>query len=176
MPAEGRRNAMTATRSTVWKRALVVLAAMGVLTALGVTPAYAGDAGRNCRTYYFHNDASSGWGFTVCVKLEHDTTNHQWRANGSVTTSTTGVILKLAETTFQADDGYAYRYGTGGPGSSSSPILGITTPWWPCDGVHHFLGWVEEKVTWPNGATSSDTFTQTLGNDGVEGVDWIGSC
>ncbi len=164
---------MTVMRSKIWKRALVVLAAIGLLTTLGVTPAFASDAGKNCRTYYFHNDPSSGWGFTVCVKLTHDPTLHTWQANGSVTTTTSGMTLHTATTTFDMNN-TVYVFRSKGP--AATQILGIATDPWPCSGVNDFAGWVDEYVTWPNGANSSPTTTATLGSDGIEGDFYTGSC
>jgi len=63
-----------------------------------------------------------------------------------------------------------------GPGTSHVPLLDITTDWWPCGGVHDFVGWIVEDAIWPNGVTSSGTLTWTYGSDGIVGDIWTGSC
>jgi hypothetical protein len=154
-----------------WGRALVVLSVVGILTAAGVTPAHAGEAGRNCKTYYHYGDPTRG-GFTVCVKLEHQETFHAWRANGSVTTTTPGMVLHTATTAYYTADGHYFEESKG---PAATEILNIATTWDQCSGSHDFLGRVTEWVTWPDGTSSSVTATYTMGDSG-EGSFYPGSC
>jgi hypothetical protein len=166
--------------SSTWKRVLIVLTMAGLLTAVVATPANAyEERGRHCKTYYHLADPSTGWGFTVCVKLEKS--GLWWRANGSVTTTTPGMVLHTADTYFFASDQTAG--GVGGEdiaskGPAATQILGITTHWFLCnsDDTYEFYALVHEWVTWPNGATSPTTTTYTTGNMNPSSPWWLALC
>jgi hypothetical protein len=170
---------MRVARSRTWKRALVVLAIMGILTAVGVTPAFASDVGRNCKTYYHYGNPALG-GFTVCVKLQYDTRYGflMWRANGSVTTTTPNMVLHSAQTIyqrFQPNEGYSTYYSPF-KGPAATQILDITTDWVTCVGGTYHIGWVNEWVTWPDGRSSDLTTTYTKDNNGNVGLMYYASC
>ena len=159
---------MIRTKSTAAARTLVLVATILAGIAVGATPAAAGELGRNCVTYYHQNNPATGWGFTTCVKLEHDTVTHSWRANGSVSTTTPGMVLHSPTVRFIVNNVFAISKTDGGPAASSIPA--VVTDWWQCAGATKVRGSIEEYVTWPNGVNSSITTTLTTGDGGVVGA------
>ena len=153
-------------RSRILTRVLVLVVTVLTAGALHASPALAGDAGLHCTVYYFHNDPSVGWGFTVCIKLEHDPANHQWRANGSVATTTPGMVL-LGPTSGMVGDPDLNGISIGHKPAAVSQILGIASTWVRCSGRLRLQGFLNEMVTWPNGVRSSNTTTYTFGDDGT---------
>jgi hypothetical protein len=162
--------------SRIWKRLLAVVVAVPAIAALHASPALAGDAGRNCQTYYYHANRATGWGFTVCVKLVHNPTAHTWLTSASVTTTTPGMTLHSAKSVldlFQDTSHFTRESGLIGP--AATQILGINTDPQECSGTVAVIGRVDEYVTWPSGEQSSPTTTKTIGDGGV-GTNLTATC
>jgi hypothetical protein len=155
------------------RRALTILLAAGLLMIGTVVPASAGEAGRHCETFWHLNNPNTGWGFTLCVKLEHDPNIHAWRANGSVSTSTSGMVLHTADLYFyidQADPNHE-EHASKGPAAT---FISLQTTWLVCGGSHQFTAWLNEWVTWPDGTNSP---TKQVVVDGPGTSIWIsGTC
>jgi hypothetical protein len=165
--------------SRIWKRLLAVVVAVPAIGALHASPALAGDAGRNCKTYYYHANPATGWGFTVCVKLVHDPGAHTWLTTGSVTTGTPGMVLHSAKARLDlTQNGKTNSYESGLIGPAATRILDINTGPQRCPGtgIATLLGKVSEQVTWPSGELSSPTATATIGDRGVEGGPYSATC
>lgn len=143
--------------SRVRKALLVSAAALSLAAVAGASPAYAGEAGNVCQTYYHLNNPSLG-GYTVCVKLEHDTATHSWRTNASVTTTTAGMTLHTASSTLFSGNTVVR---TASKPPAKSQILGIVTPWWACSGPVSLSGRESGFVTWPDGTDSALISTDT---------------
>src|SRR5690349_9816018 len=114
----------------------VLLVGAGILTVT-TGPAAAGETARFCKTWYYHADPASGWGFTSCVKLVHDPFQHAWGANGSVSTTTPGMVLHTANVEmdlYNTDDTFVLRrIGSGGP--AATQINDIASPVVHCNGL-----------------------------------------
>lgn len=138
-------------------RVLAGAALAAAAVTVPVAPAHAGEAGRNCRTYYAQGNPDSGWGFTVCVKLEHDTVRHAWRTNASISTRTRGMGTM--------DMLIYFRNGTANRASARARTEGdfatAQTPWYPCSGRWGWSGVAYASAEWPNGVRSSITTTFT---------------
>lgn len=147
-------------------KALLAAGATVLITALlGTTPAYAGEAGRTCKTYY-HLDNPALGGFTVCVKLVHDPVLHEWRTSSSVTTTTPGMVLHSARATmwtYNAMNNWVEVSNIGGQGPpSNSGIFGIETIGFRChDSQRPFQGKEFGYVTWPDRTDSIVIATET---------------
>lgn len=156
------------------RKLLMLLVIVGLLTVLNPSPARAGEAARYCKTYYHLNNPATGWGFTVCVKLQHDTNNHAWRATGSVSTTVSGMLVRLRAIRYYSSG--VYR--TNGPADEDTSFATSTTGWWNCTGYHGEIGMygvVGADAQWPNRSWSSYTNTYTLpGKDHPE--NYYGTC
>jgi hypothetical protein len=153
----------------VLKRVLVILISVSLLTIFVSSPAHAGDAGRWCKTYYHLNDPSTGWGFTVCVKLQHDPNTHSWRSNTTVSTTTFGLYLYMHELDFYMDGNDVVPVESHGLVQGYSSIS-TQTPWHRCNGGHLFLGRTVAQAIWPNNTLSSKTYTWTSNNEWFGGT------
>ena len=140
-----------------WKLLVTLAGALSLAVVVGAAPAYAGEAGKTCVTYYHLNDPALG-GYTVCVKLEHDPTTHAWRTNASVTTTTPGMTLHTALVDLIAENNVV---ATGSKPPAASQQLGIVTSWWVCSGAHQLSGTERGFVTWPDGTDSAIITTET---------------
>jgi hypothetical protein len=164
----------------ITRRILIAAVAVFTLGVVNVSPASAGDAARNCVTYYYHANPASGWGFTSCVKLVHDPTNHEWGSIASVSTTTPGMVLHTATVGFDMyfpnNNFILHRQNVDGP--AASLIDNIKSPFVTCSGLLLFRGDVSEFVTWPDGETSSTTDTFTIGDNAPanSGARWAGTC
>jgi hypothetical protein len=156
------------------RKLLVIVAIIGLLTIFTPSPAHAGDAARYCKTYYHLNNKATGWGFTVCVKLQHDPTNHAWRATGSVSTTVSGMLVNLYALHYYSNGVLRER----GQADQDISFATSTTDWWYCAGYHGYIGMygvVGANAQWPNGTWSSNTNTYTLpGKDHPE--NYYGTC
>jgi hypothetical protein len=138
---------------------LVLIVATAMLAMLGIPAAHAGEAARNCTSYYAQGDTSSPWHFTVCVKLIHDPNTHKWWSTASISSTTPGIRLYLDDIYIYMDVYNQYptvkdintttRFGTG------SDFVTAITYKITCDGGHYFAGTAGGHAIWPNGVTSS---------------------
>jgi hypothetical protein len=133
-----------------------------MLAVLAVPAAHAGEAARNCKTYWAQGNPNSGWGFTVCVKLVHDPNAHTWWSTGSVSSTTPGIKLYLDSLSIYSQTSgvtrtinTATRYGTG-----SDFVTAITFKY-ACSGRHNFQGAAVGHAIWPNGVRSQGGLAET---------------
>jgi hypothetical protein len=171
---------MGQTTRTLARVLTVLLVGAGILTLTNGSPASAGETGRFCETWYYHANPASGWGFTSCVKLVHDTNQHAWGAVGSVSTTTSGMVLHTADVEvdlYNIDNTFILRR-IGSAGPAATLIDNIKSPFVTCSGILKFRGDIKEFVTWPDGETSSTTDTFIVGDLGFTGPDAriTGSC
>jgi hypothetical protein len=141
---------------SVLVRLLIISALAGATLASMGGVAAAGEAGRNCGTFYAQGDPSSGWGFTICVKLVHDPNAHTWWATASVTSTTPGISLFLSELemryAFGGTSGKTQLSSVDGQGSSTFVTGSTNRPW--CSGSVSLDATAKGFARWPNGVGS----------------------
>lgn len=130
--------------------ATTLMAFVATLAVVPASPAYAGQAGRKCETFYAQGNANTGWGFEICVKLEHSPETHSWRTNGSVSTRTAGIGNMELDVGLNVDGVSRTVDGQIGP----PPSVSDETAWFRCSGRHQFSGYASARVRWPNGVLS----------------------
>jgi hypothetical protein len=128
--------------------------AIGLLLATAA-PASAGDAGRNCKTFYAQNNPASGWGFTVCVKLVHDASTHQWWATGSVSSTTSGIRLHVYDLFMNYGTSSRMNLDPASVSGSGSDFVAALTDKYRCFSPLIMSAFASGYAIWPNGVTSS---------------------
>jgi len=141
---------------------IIVVLAGGTLTSVGQF-ASAGEAGRNCGTFYAQGNPATGWGFTVCVKLVHNPNDHTWWSTASVTSTTPGIHLYLIELVMyvsdDAGDFHVNLSSVSGQGSSTFVTGSTSHPW--CVGSVSLRAVAKGEARWPNGVGSNVEDVQT---------------
>jgi hypothetical protein len=144
---------------------LTTVATLGML----ISPAHAGEAARNCAAFYAQGNTSSPWHFTVCVKLIHDPTNHQWWTTGSVSSTTPGIRLYLDSLELDWTGFVNYMDETTRRGTGSDFVTAITVKY-SCWKTEDYHGYAKGHAIWPNGVTSG------FGEVGTDPYFWHGNC